>query len=792
MPQQPTREELLEELATLRERVVLLEDGGAACDGCVLRVLRTGREQLIENWEQRVRHDPTVTEARSLSGPALRDHMPALLEELIGALERRKDARSTTAERLGRAVWHSPNAFAHAEERFEQGYTLTEVLRELSHLRVAMLDRCYAEGAHLGTAELRLVHVAIDEAMTVAATELERIAHADLLASEERYRLLVDGVRDYAIFMLDAEGRVASWNAGAEHVKGWSREEILGQPYAVFFAPEDRESGEPERVMAIAREHGRYQGRRRRIRQDGSMFLADVSLTAIRDAKGVLAGYAKITRDVTARVEAEVALAESEARLTAILSSAMDAIVTTDASQTIVLFNRSAEQTFGWAAADAIGQPIDRLFPERARAEHAERVHGFGESDVTSRALGRITGRRASGDEFAMDATWSEADLGDERYYTLVLRDITAQVAAEDARREAEVRLEAVLDNAGAVIFVKDLEGRYELVNRRFAEVFGLARDAVIGRTDEDLFAPEIAAAFRGHDREVMARGEPLETEEVAPHGDGLHTYVAVKFPLRDLDGEIRSVAGVATDITERVRAQAALAREVGLRELFVGVLAHDLRNPLNAISMTAAALLGRDLDAPTTKAIARVANGARRMTRMVEQLLDLTRARAGGIPVDRRPGDLADVYRSVVDELEATHPERTIEVSLEGDGRGEWDTVRLAQVVGNLLSNALAYSPPSTPVSLGLRDASADAVTIAVHNDNDGAAIAPELVQHLFDPFSRGARHPGHEGLGLGLFIVDQIARAHGGRVDIRSDESGTCFAVTLPRAARAAPPQP
>jgi signal transduction histidine kinase len=239
---------------------------------------------------------------------------------------------------------------------------------------------------------------------------------------------------------------------------------------------------------------------------------------------------------------------------------------------------------------------------------------------------------------------------------------------------------------------------------------------------------------------------------------------------------------------------EAALRAEAVFRERFIGVLAHDLRNPLHAIVGSAGTLL-RQGDAPPSwaRTLGRIARAAERMERMIGNLLDLVRSReGGGIRVSRRPADLADIVREVVSEHLASQPGREIAVSVEGDTRAELDADRMAQVVSNLTGNALAYSPPETVVRVDVRGGDGELV-LAVHNA--GAPIAPEAQKTIFVPFQRGAASdggpPAMRGLGLGLFIVGEIARAHGGTVAVSSTaEDGTTFTVRLPRASATAEP--
>jgi signal transduction histidine kinase len=234
--------------------------------------------------------------------------------------------------------------------------------------------------------------------------------------------------------------------------------------------------------------------------------------------------------------------------------------------------------------------------------------------------------------------------------------------------------------------------------------------------------------------------------------------------------------------VTELRRAEAAARQAAEFGERLIGIVSHDLRNPLNAIHLSVTQLLHSEtLSARDQRAAARAAKSVDRMKRMISELLDFTRGRlGGGIPIQRASGDLRVVVRQGVEELEAAWLERTVRLQVEpGRYEGEWDADRLVQVVSNLGSNALQYSPPDTPVTFTLQDAG-ESVTLQVHNA--GEPIPPEALPRLFDPFRRASSAGG--GLGLGLYIVEQVVKGHGGRIEVTSTaESGTVFRVVLPR---------
>ena len=248
------------------------------------------------------------------------------------------------------------------------------------------------------------------------------------------------------------------------------------------------------------------------------------------------------------------------------------------------------------------------------------------------------------------------------------------------------------------------------------------------------------------------------------------------------------------TGASEMERAElATLEQEAAFRERFVGIVGHDLRSPLQSIRFAVDVLLKREETTQDQgRVLRRAAASAERMTRMIHDLLDLTRARLGsGIPVEHEPTHLLDVCGQVVDELSVIHPGRRLELDAPGAVRGDCDRDRIAQVVSNLVGNALKFSPPGAPVRIVLREQDGEAL-VSVHNQ--GAEIPPEFLPHLFDPFWRG--HPekspsSDDSLGLGLFIVKKIVEAHAGSIDVTSTRAGgTTFRVRLPLVARAPSP--
>lgn len=246
-----------------------------------------------------------------------------------------------------------------------------------------------------------------------------------------------------AIIGKDFESKVISWNAGAERMFGYAAAEMLGQPITRLQSP-DR----PEEEASILEEVKR--GRTRhyetvRIRKGGRPIKVSLSVSPIKNSHGEIIGVSSIVQDITERKRAERELQESRARSADIIGSAMDAIISVDAGQHITIFNEAAERMFDCPRGEALGQPLDRFIPARFRAAHREHVAVFGRTGITSRAMGNLrplSGLRANGEEFPIEASISHIDVGGQQTYTVILRDITERKRAEEQILQLNAELE--------------------------------------------------------------------------------------------------------------------------------------------------------------------------------------------------------------------------------------------------------------------------------------------------------------------------------------------------------------
>jgi len=464
-----------------------------------------------------------------------------------------------------------------------------------------------------------LILIALVSWIIYQGTAARLRAEDALRESEERFHLFVEGVHDYSIILLDPEGGVVSWNAGAERVKGYQAEEIVGRSFAVFYPPEDVVAGKPALALKLAAEQGRWEGDGWRVRANGTRFWANVLITALKDDAGNLRGFSKLTRDITERKQAEEALLKAGALQRAIFNSANFSSIATDAKGIIQIFNVGAERMLGYTAAEVMNRitPADISDPReviaRANALSLELktpiAPGF-EALVFKASRGiediyELTYVRKDGSRFpAVVSVTALRDAQDAIIgYLLIGTDNTARKQAEEALLKAGALQSAIFNSANFSSIATDAKGIIQIFNVGAERMLGYAATEVMNKiTPADISDP----------REVIARAHALSLELKTPITPGFEalvfkasrgiediyelTYVrkdGSRFPavvsvtaLRDAQDAIIGYLLIGTDNTARQRADEALRKndaqlQTIIENLDEGVVVSDLNGEL-------------------------------------------------------------------------------------------------------------------------------------------------------------------------------------------------------------------
>jgi PAS domain S-box-containing protein len=387
-------------------------------------------------------------------------------------------------------------------------------------------------------------------------------AEAAFLESEEQFRILVEGVEDYAIFRLDPHGKVISWNAGAERIKGYKAHEIVGQNFSRFYPQEDIDQGKPEEALQIAAASGRSETKRWRVRKDGSRFCANVVIRAERNSSGSLLGFAEISRDLSESKE-------SGAKYRGLLEAAPDAMVVVNQDGEIVLLNVQAEKRFGYHRDELLGQKVKNIIPEG----FAERLIADGTrtaADALAQQIGtgiELTGRRKDGSEFPLEIMLSPLESAEGILVTAAIRDISVRKDAEKHLAQMEGRYRGLLEAAPDAMVVVNQGGEIVLLNVQAEKRFGYHRDELLGQRVKNII-PE------GFAERLIADGTRTAADALAQQiGTGIELTGRRKdgseFPLEIMLSPLESPEGILVtaairDISVRKDAEKHLAQMEG------------------------------------------------------------------------------------------------------------------------------------------------------------------------------------------------------------------------------------
>jgi PAS domain S-box-containing protein len=477
------------------------------------------------------------------------------------------------------------------------------------------------------------------------------------------YQLMVQQVKDYALFILDPQGRVMTWNLGAQRLKGYAPEEIIGQHFSTFYMRDSVDSGWPAHELKVAVIEGRFEDEGWRVRKDGSCFWANVVITALRDEGGKLLGFSKITRDLTDRRRHEEAVRQSEERFRLLVEGVVDyAIYMLDPEGMITSWNAGAQRMKGYGRTDIIGKHFSRFYAQ----EDIDAGKPWEEL-----ATARRTGR-------AEDVGWRLKKNG-ERFWARVV--VTA---------------------------------------------------------------------------------------------------------LYDSNGHLRGFAKVTQDLSERRHIQDLEKAARNVNE-FIGMLAHELRNPLapirSAVEVMAKLPSGHPAHETMRETIDRQSE---QLCRIVDDLIDITRITRGALSMQHAPTDMAQVVRSAVET--ATPAIEAGKHSLDVDLPPEplvvpGDAFRLTQILTNVLNNAARYTAEGGSIGVRARAESGSAVLTV---RDTGRGIEPDMIERIFDMFVQG-RAPLQRvggGLGIGLALARRLAELHGGslRAHSEGENKGSEFTLRLP----------
>ena len=635
----------------------------------------------------------------------------------------------------------------------------------------------------------------------------EKRAETRYRESEERFRLMVESATDYVIFTTDLENRVTTWNTGAERLLGYAEAEILGQDARIIFTPEDREQGKPEQEREKALAEGRAENERWHVRKDGSRFWGSGLMMTLKDGLEGAPGFIKIFRDMTERrqIEAEQerllkeVVAERERLGEVFRTSPAFLAVLRGPEHTFELVNERYSQLVGHR--DMIGKPVREAIPE---------VEGQGFFELLDRVY--QSGEPFIGNGMRILLESQPGRLLEERFVDFVYQpireptgevsgilahgiDLTERKRAEEQLRASEERYRSLftsIDEGFCVIeMIFDAGGRpsdyrFLEMNPAFEKHTGLHNAA--GRTAREV-VPGLDAHWFETYGTVALTGEPVRFVSEAKALDDRWFDV---YAFRLGEPERRRVAILFNDISASKRAEIERERLVEQlqeadrrKDEFLAMLAHELRNPLAAIHGAVRVVNSPRMVEHIPEALEIIERQTRNLTRLIDDLLDVSRITQGKIELKREvldvPGIIDRAARAVRPLIEQKRHELAVRVA-PGPLRVDADPTRFEQVLVNLLTNAAKYTEDGGRITVSAAREGTEAV---IKVRDTGVGIAPEMLPRVFDLFTQVDRSLARSegGLGIGLTLVKRLVEIHGGTITAASEIGrGSEFTISLP----------
>lgn len=705
----------------------------------------------------------------------------------------------------------------------------------------AALSKLGLSGKTLLTVSLRDISErkrVAQEREQILARERQAREHAEavnekLRESEERFRLTLDEA-PIGMALAAPDGRFTRVNRALCEIVGYTEEELTGLSFQVITHPEDLDA-DLALVGRLARgEISRYQLEKRYLRKNGSIVDILLSASVLRERDGSPRYYIAQIEDITERKQFEKRLLLAEAKSSGILSISADAIISVDGHQRITMFNEGAEKIFGYHREEVLGAALDVLLPEQFRSAHHRHVATFAMGEQTARRMGErsklLLGLRKNGEQFPADAAISKLEVGGTKVLTVSLRDITEQKRIENEQRFlAEVGrvLGASLDYEQTLTRISELAVQEFadlcilkiVANGEEAPRFKVAsRDPGLAGLCEQLTQVPLERSNSSLLRSVLTAGRAVliprpsaqmistlaqdEPHQQVLQAAGISSVVAV--PLVAYDRILGAILLLSTTAArlygpadvrlledlalraalslENARLYRAARRATEARDEVLGIVAHDLRNPLNSILLLASLLHRAESDRRSRERAEGIERAASRMNRLIQDLLDVTRIEAGCLSIEQAEVSVPQLLYDLMEaqKLLATSASFELRLDVAPDLPKVWaDRDRLLQVFENLIGNAFKFTPPGGRITVGAAPRGDD---VLFWVSDTGSGIAKEELPHLFDRFWQ-ARKAERRGVGLGLSIVKGIIQAHGGHIWVESTPGqGSTFLFRIP----------
>jgi PAS domain S-box-containing protein len=635
-----------------------------------------------------------------------------------------------------------------------------------------------------------------------------RETEEQLKKSEERYHKMVEEVEDYAIILLDKDGTILNWNKGAEKIKGYKQEEIVGKNFRLFYTDEDRATHKADRLIHTALTKGKALDEGWRVRKDGTRFWGSIVITALHDDKGEVSGFVKVTRELTEKKQAEEELKKSEERYHRMIDQVEDyAIILLDKDGMVLNWNKGAEKIKGYKQEEIVGKSFRNFYTDEDRRNNKpDKLLALAKE--TGKALDEGWRVRKDGTRFwgSIVITALHDDNGETTGFVKVTRDLTQRKEAEEELKRSEERYHKMIDEIeDYAIILLDKNGMVLNWNKGAEKIKGYSQEEIVGKNFSVFYPPE-DIENKKPERLIT---EAFTTGKAADEGwrmrkDGMRFWGSIVITaLHNPAGEVIGFSKVTRDLTERKFAEDKLREysnelEFQNKELeqFAYAASHDMKEPLRKIHLYNSFInenQNNSLDAKSREYLNRSINAVKRMNDLIEDLLTYSKSTSTVESFEKTDVNvlLKDIVAQHKEEFEQKH------VSISIDKMPEMYVVpfQFNQLMDNLVSNSIKYSHPERNVEIDIsyksvkgsknisREAIPDMDYHLITVKDNGIGFEPQYEQKVFEIFQRLSNPTGAKGSGIGLAICKKIVQNHKGFIRAKGKlNEGATFQVYLP----------
>jgi PAS domain S-box-containing protein len=641
-------------------------------------------------------------------------------------------------------------------------------------------------------------------------------SQAMLRTSEERMGLLVDNIKDYAIVMLDAEGKILRWNEGASGISGYKSEEIVGKHVSTFYTQEDVSKGIPLANLLAANERGEMQTEGWQKRKDGSLFWAHITITRLVDEEKKMRGFVKITRDITEQMRAETAIRQSRAQLA--MSQQLAHIGSWELDLETKSLNWSDElyHIYGQSHEEIkfermflLTHPADREFVMNTILDAVNKPSSFDFRRRIIRTDGSVRMLHSLGEVIYNDSGIPVKMVGADQ-------DITDRLHEEEMEKLAM----AATKSFNSVI-IANSEGKIEWVNEGFTKLTGYSYEEVQNTHGELLRRGALTGL--SHEmvdyQKLLHNNKPVvyESKNYSKNGEE-YWVITTLTPVIGQDGKIERIIAIDSDISERkkveedlilsnriaehslkkgnkaltdlLRAKKELEESMTVKEQFLAKMSHEIRTPMNAIVGLSDILMESTLSPEQQECMDAIRLSSQNLLTIINDILDFSRLSSGKVDLESIPFRPTDVAEGVLRTVGFSATQKGIELSVEADRSKlpEYvmgDSGRLRQILINLVGNAIKFTEKGKiTITEKLVEEYDGKVILQFIVSDTGIGIPPDRLETIFDSFTQASNETTRKygGSGLGLTIVKQLSELHNGSVSVESKlGEGSRFTVNL-----------